>query len=93
VHTEAPKAEPARARRGTPPKAEKRKPDYPKGTVLIPCDKCGEDMADYEDTCWNCGAKYELDEDVPPPKAPKASKAEKLQTQTWAGEGEDDLGF
>lgn len=47
-------------------------PQYPKGTVLIPCDSCGAQMADTDDTCWKCGAKYELDDAQPqkPPPAP-----------------------
>jgi hypothetical protein len=52
VHTEPAKAEPARARRGSAAKAEPKKPDYPPGTVIIPCDRCGAEMADYDDTSW-----------------------------------------
>jgi hypothetical protein len=95
VHTEPAKAEPARARRGSAAKAEPKKPDYPPGTVIIPCDRCGAEMADYDDTCWKCGAKYELDDaDVAPPtKTPAKASTKQAPSQAWAGEGEDDLGF
>ena len=61
-------------RRAAPPKpAEPTMPEYPKGTVIIPCDSCGAKMADTDDTCWKCGAKYEMDE--PAPTVAKAKPA------------------
>lgn len=55
--------------KSTPPKRRPRKtrpaeptqPDYPEGTVLLPCDACGAQMADTDEKCWKCGATYELD--------------------------------
>lgn len=86
---------PAQTRRAQKP-AEKTQPDYPPGTVLIPCDACNADMAETDDTCWKCGAKYELD-DAPaatvkpsPAKTPATPKT----NAKWPGEeAEDDLGW
>jgi hypothetical protein len=95
----APKQEsdaPAQRRtRQAPAAAKPTKPEYPLGTVTLPCDKCGVEMADHEDTCWNCGAKYVLDADEKPAAKPAAQpKAATPKTQ-WAGENtaEDDLGW
>lgn len=72
-----------RRRRQTRPAepTEPQMPDYPAGTVFIPCDSrgCGAKMADTDDTCWKCGAKYELDEPKPPVKA--QSRAKPLQVE------------
>lgn len=90
-----PEVKTARRTRPAPEKAEPKQPEYPPGTVIIPCDACKAPMADYEDTCWKCGAKYELD-DEPETKAPPkaeakaAPKAEAKPAQKWAGEVDED---
>jgi hypothetical protein len=61
----------ARSRRTT--KSNPKQPDYPPGTVMLPCDACKVDMAEDDTTCWNCGAKYEVEEEQPPKPAPKAA--------------------
>lgn len=68
---EAPEPEPAPAvatrRRAAPPKpAEPVMPNYPAGTVMLPCDSCGAKMADTDTTCWKCGAKYEVEAEAAP---------------------------
>lgn len=65
---------PAPRRRAAPRKAEPVMPEYPAGTVLIPCDSCGAKMADTDDACWKCGAKYELDGAPKPAPAPPPVK-------------------
>lgn len=67
-------ARPARTRAAAKPAGPKM-PDYPKGTVLIPCDSCGAQMADTDEECWKCGAKYEIEGEVAPPPAPVKSTA------------------
>jgi hypothetical protein len=89
---ETAKEPPARRTRAAA-KEEPKQPVYPPGTETLPCDKCGAIMADYEDTCWKCGAKYELDdepEETPPPKAASKPKAEAKPAQKWAGESDED---
>ena len=61
----APSAPKPAARRS--PKSEPSQPDYPAGTVTLPCDACGATMAESDVTCWKCGAKYEVD---PPAESP-----------------------
>lgn len=86
-----PAATAARRTRGAAAKEEPKQPVYPPGTVTLPCDACGAIMAEDEDTCWKCGAKYELDEEPKPkPKAEKPAKAEAKPAQKWAGESDDD---
>lgn len=52
----------ARRARAVEPRAdEKQPPAYPPGTVLLPCDACGKQMADTDPVCWNCGAEYEVE--------------------------------
>ena len=95
----APKQEseaPAQRRtRQAPAAAKPAKPEYPPGTVTLPCDKCGAEMADHEDTCWNCGAKYVLDADEKPVAKPAAQPKVAAPKTQWAGENteEDDLGW
>lgn len=79
----APAEEPAKAapRRAAKP-AGPVAPVYPPGTVILPCDACKADMAETDDTCWKCGAKYEID-------APAKAATERLP-----GEDVDpDVGF
>jgi hypothetical protein len=64
----APEPAPATRRRGAQPKpTAPQEPAYPKGTVIIPCDSCGAKMADTDEVCWKCGAKYEIDPPEPKP--------------------------
>lgn len=87
-----PKAAPAPARRtrGAAAKEEPKQPVYPPGTVTLPCDACGATMAEHEDTCWKCGAKYELDDEPKPPTKPMPQEAKAKPAQKWAGESDED---
>jgi hypothetical protein len=85
------KAEPTQAttrRARSAAKEEPTQPVYPPGTPTLPCDACGATMAEHEDTCWKCGAKYELDDEPKPPAKP--AKVEAKPAQKWAGESDDD---
>lgn len=58
----APAAPQASRRRLAEPAPEAaRAPVYPEGTQIVPCEKCGVDMADTDEQCWNCGARYAVD--------------------------------
>lgn len=88
---EAPKAPPAR-RQAKPKEPEGPvEPVRPAGTVTLPCDACGATMGETEDTCWKCGAKYELD-DAPPAPA-KATKAAPAPMREPGDDTDDDVGF
>lgn len=90
---------PARRRAASPTPATPKMPDYPPGTVLLPCEKCGAKMADTDTVCWKCGAKYELDDEPPAPAAPlarpkPAAVAEEDSSMPWPGEdGDSEVGF
>lgn len=87
---QAPSPAPAARRAKAPAKAEPKEPTYPPGTVIMPCDACGAEMAETDDTCWKCGAKYELD--APPAVAPV--KASSPAGGAWPGESVDpEVGF
>lgn len=64
-----------RRRRATRPSGPQM-PDYPPGTVLVTCDSrdCGVPMADTDDTCWKCGAKYDLEPDPEPARPPAKAR-------------------
>lgn len=87
----APAPAPAR-RRATTPVREPVAPKYPPGTVLIPCDSCGAQMADTDAQCWKCGATYELVEAKPmvAETAPKGKPAAKVEPPP---DSEDDDGL
>lgn len=96
------KAEPAKARtRDEAPRRRvaKRAPVYPPGTSMLPCEKCGEQMAESDEVCWNCGAKYEIEPEPAPPPPPKRvakreesakrpSKSEPAKGDDW---GDDEV--
>jgi len=83
---------PARRQAKPPAPAGPVEPVRAPGTVTIPCDACNAPMAEDEDTCWKCGAKYELD--APPPAAKPAPKPPaKKGDKEWPGEGEEGVGF
>lgn len=66
-------------------------PDYPAGTILIPCDACGAKMADTDEECWKCGARYDL-EPLPPKKGPDPKSRAHLDGEADGPVGaEDDL--
>lgn len=69
-------------------------PDYPKGTVFVPCDTatCGAQMADTDEVCWKCGAEYALGDEAPPPPPPPKARTRAAAGQTLlAVPVEDDI--
>lgn len=76
-----------RARALEPRDDEKQPPEYPPGTVLLPCDSCGKQMADTDPVCWNCGAEYDI--------GPAAAAPEPRPTATEASDNlsSDDVPF
>lgn len=66
-----------------PAKAAPTRPEFGADVVLIPCERCGEDMPDTAATCWNCGARYALDE------APATAAPEKPAGDDWTDGNED----
>lgn len=95
--TPEPAQAPTRRRAAAPAPATPQMPDYPPGTVLLPCEKCDAKMADTDAVCWKCGAKYELDAEPPPPPAPLARPKPPAPADEgempWPGEGDDGVGF
>jgi len=62
-----------------PAKSQPAQPTFPPGTVMLPCDACGAPMAETDEVCWKCGARYEIDDDNgssgSSANAPSSSKA------------------
>ena len=58
----------------------------PAAGTLIPCEQCGQAVADYRATCPFCGASTGRPE-LPPPSAPPAAEASAPETKRRAWRG------